>query len=145
MVHVSDIMDCLPFELKLMIINYLPLDTVKAVMTVNSNLWHVSQHWTYWKNTTLTVNCENVESILENHTLSQPRLLNSTSVKVYCYGMSTEVANNLMIAIAASDVSHLQLCALYSGSVELLNKAINKVRHVDTSALFYIVRRNRIK
>ena len=135
-------MDFLPFELKLMIINYLPLDTVKAVMTVSSDLWQVCQHWAYWKNSTITVNCENVKSILHNHTLSQPRLSKSLSVTVCCFGVLTEVANNLMIAIAASDVSHLKLCALYSGSVELLNKTINKVKHVDTSALFYVVRRS---
>ena len=135
-------MDFLPFELKLMIINYLPLDTVKTVMMVSSDLWQVCQHWSYWKNSSITVNCENVKSLLHNHTLSQPRLSKSLLITVCCFGMLTEVANNLMIAIAASDVSHLKLCALYSGSVELLNKTINKVKHVDTSALFYVVRRS---
>ena len=133
-------MDCLPFEVKLKIINYLSLDTVKVLMLVCSNLWHVCQYWSYWKYIVLTVDCDNVKNLLDSNALSQQRFSNSLLVTVNCYGLSTEVANNLMKTIAASNVSNLKLCARYRGSIQLLNEAISEVRYVDTSALFYVVR-----
>ena len=130
-------MDFLPFELKLMIINYLPLDTVKAVMMVSSDLWQVCQHWAYWENIHLRISHRNVTSLIENCTLLQHRFSSNRSVTftVYTWFISSELIDSLMKIISLNKPKNLKLIGVYHGCWELLNQTIKTISEVDMTTL----------
>ena len=137
MVHVSDIMDRLPFELKLMIINYLPLDTVKAVMMVSCNLWHVCQYWSYWNNIDLKISHRNVKTLIENCTLLQHRFSSNYSVTftVYTWFISSELIDSLIRIISFNKPKSVKLIGMYHGCWELLKESIKAIGEVDMTSL----------
>ena len=135
-------MNSLPFELKLHIVNYLPLESVKVIMMVNSEFWNVCQKWANWVNTKLIVDCRNVQIFLDNHTLSQSRFSHSL-VKVYLSYLEVEQTEDLLTAILETKVKKLVLIGQYRASMELLENVKQSVSFVDMSALFRIIRRQK--
>ena len=135
-------MNSLPFELKLHIVNYLPLESVKVVMMVNSELWNVCQEWAYWVNTKLTVDYRNAQTFLDDHTLLQSRFSHSL-VKVYLSYLEVEQTEDLLTAILETKVKKLVLIGQYRASMELLENVKQSVSFVDMSALFRIIRRQK--
>ena len=138
----KDCIDNLPFEIKLHIVNYLPLESVKVIMMVNSEFWNVCQKWANWVNTKLIVDCRNVQIFLDNHTLSQSRFSHSL-VKVYLSYLEVEQTEDLLTAILETKVKKLVLIGQYRASMELLENVKQSVSFVDMSALFRIIRRKK--
>ena len=77
-------MDNLPCEIKLQIINYLPLESVKLVMMVNKDLWNLCHGSCHWKNVKLIIDHSNVKALVANNMLSQSRFSTICSVMAIC-------------------------------------------------------------
>ena len=130
-------MDNLPSEIKLHIINFLPLESVKLVMSLNKDLWNLCHSSSHWKNVKLVIDSWNVKTVLANNMLSQCRFSTIHSVKAHTVYISAELSDELIRAIASSKVTRLELCGRYHGSWKLL-RTINVV---DTTSLIRIIRR----
>ena len=126
-------MDCLPFEVKLIIINHLPLDAVKALMSVSSDLWHVCQYWACWKNIYLKISHRNIKPVIENRTLLQCRFSsnNSASITVYSWFISSELIDSLMKVLSSDKPQRLKLIGTYHGCWKLLRNSLESISEVD--------------
>ena len=130
-------MDNLPCEIKLQIINYLPLESVKLVMMVNKDLWNLCHGSCHWKNVKLIIDHSNVKALVANNMLSQSRFSTICSVMAHTSYMSAEMSDSFVRDIASSKVTCLELIGRFHGSWKLLRT----IENVKTTSLIHIVRR----
>jgi hypothetical protein len=135
------IMDKFPTEVKLQIINFLPLKTVMVVMLVNKELWNLCQISNHWKHVSFQINHRNVKTLVENRTLPQYRFSSVQSVDLNTWYITPELTDKLIGDIASSKVKNIKLIGTYHGSWTLLCATMKKMVVVDTTSMYRVIRR----
>ena len=128
-------MDNLPSEIKLQIINFLPLESVKLVMCLNKDLWNLCHSSSHWKNARLKISHRNIQMLLEKDILLQCWFSFIHSVVVYTSFITHDLLDRLMVAIASSKVKCLKLIGIYNGSWRLFSDTMKTISVVDMTLL----------
>ena len=102
-------MDNLPSEIKLQIINFLPLESVKLVMSLNKDLWNLCHSSSHWKNVKLVIDSWNVKTVLANNMLSQCRRVQKTIISSYHPKQANSVLPTFSVILRSLETHILEL------------------------------------